>query len=887
MLEIILGNGGTACHFALHIKRFPSGSRYSNSFYLHLRPRLVVVKAMADIDVEDVLSKLSLKEKISLTSGIDFWHTQAIHKHGIPSLRLSDGPNGVRGTRFFNGVPAACFPCGTALGSTFDQDLLVEAGHLMGEESKAKGAHVVLGPCINMQRGPLGGRGFESLSEDPVLAGLGAAALVKGIQSTGVVSTIKHFVANDQEHERMAVNSIVSERALREIYLLPFQIAVRDAHPHAFMTAYNKLNGTHCSENSRLLKDVLRGEWGWKGCVMSDWFGTYSTSDAVNAGLNLEMPGPSRWRSDLLEHVVSSRKVPTHVLDERVKDVLNLVEQCKASGVQESAPETTRDTPETSKLLRKLAADSCVLLKNDRDVLPLKRDKRILLIGPNVKTSVFCGGGSSSMQPYYAVSPWDGIKDKLNDESNLDYAIGCYSHKEMPLVSNQFTVSKDPKSKRGLMFRSYNEPPDTKDRKLADELLLTTTYCMLMDYRNTNLRSTLWYADIEGYFQAERSGEYELGLCVYGTGNLYVNKTLVIDNTTKQTQGSAFFGTGTVEEMGRIYMEKGQTYHVKLEFASAPTSKLSGNGVPQFGGGGFRIGGAWALKMDDTIAEAVRMAKEVDQVVVCAGLNQDWEGEGADREDMKLPGRMDEMISSVADANPNTVVVNQSGTPVAMPWLGKVAGLVQAWYGGNETGNGIADVLFGDVNPAGRSSLTWPMKCEDNPAFYNFRSEGGRVLYGEDVYVGYRHYETVRREVNIPFGYGLSYTTFELSGPKINRSNSEDLSSDLLVSVSVTNTGSRDGRDVIQVYVHPLRPGIRRPPRELKGFTKVTVKAGTTEIAKVAIPLKYALSYWDEIREAWTLEKGDYAVEVTDGTGQSDSLISTLSIEKTSWWNGL
>ena len=819
--------------------------------------------------------------------GIDFWHTHAIHKHGIPTLRTSDGPNGVRGTRFFNGVPAACFPCGTALGSTFDQDLLAKAGRLMGEEAKAKGAHILLGPCINMQRGPLGGRGFESLSEDPVLAGLGAAALVKGIQSTGVVSTIKHFVVNDQEHERMAVDSIVSERALREIYLMPFQIAVRDAHPKAFMTAYNKMNGIHCSENSRLIQDILRGEWGWQGCVMSDWYGTYSTSEAINAGLDLEMPGPARWRGDLLEHVISSRKVPVHVLDDRVRNMLNLVKQCNASGVKEWAKEDTRDTPETAAMLRKLAAESCVLLKNDGDVLPLRKDKRTLLIGPNVKTSVFCGGGSSSMQPYYAVSPWDGVKAKLRDSTKLEYAVGCFSHKEMPLVSNQFTVASNPNSTKGLVFKSYNDPRGSGDRTAVDEILLSTTYCMLMDYRNPKLKSKLWYADVEGYFQAERTGDYELGLCVYGTGNLYVNDILVIDNSTKQTQGSAFFGTGTVEEKGRIFMEEGKVYHVRLEFASAPTSKLSGSGVPQFGGGGFRIGGAWVLDMDDTIAEAVHLASEVDQVVICAGLNQDWEGEGADRVDMKLPGRMNEMIAEVIKANPRTVVVNQSGTPVEMPWINSVAGLVQAWYGGNETGNAIADVLFGDVNPAGRSSLTWPRRCEDNPAFYNFRSEGGRVLYGEDVYIGYRHYETVRREVNIPFGYGLSYTTFELSGPKINRSSSKDLACDLLVSVSVTNTGVRDGQDVVQVYVHPLNPGIRRPPREMKGFTKLAVKAGSTAIAKMSIPLKYALSYWDEIRESWILEQGDYAIEVTDGTGQSESLISTLRVEETSWWNGL
>ena len=680
------------------------------------------------------------------------------------------------------------------------------------------------------------------MSEDPVVAGLGAAALVKGIQSMGVVSTIKYFATNDQEHERMAVNSIVTERALREIYLMPFQIAVRDAYPKAFMTAYNKLNGTHLSENRKILQDTLRDEWGWQGTVMSDWFGTYSTSDAINAGLDLEMPGPSKWRAGLLEQLVSSRKVPLHVLDERVRNMLNLVKQCKASGVKEWAKEGKLDTPETAALLRKLAADSCVLLKNEGGVLPLKKDRSVLLIGPNAKTSVFCGGGSSSMAPYYAVSPWKGVKAKLKSSSKLEYAIGCYSHKELPLVSNQFTLSPDPKSKNGLTFKAYNEAPDVKGREAVEEIVLTNTYCMLMDYKHRKLKSDLWYTSVEGYFQAERTGDYELGLCIYGTGNLYVDGQLLIDNTTKQTQGSVFFGCGSVEEKGRICMEEGQTYHVKLEFASAVTSKLIGGGIPRFGGGGFRIGGAWVLDMGDTIAEAVKMAKQTEQVVICAGLNQDWEGEGADREDMKLPGRMDEMIGRVAEANPITVVVNQTGTPVEMPWIGKVAGLVQAWYGDNETGNGIADILFGDVNPAGRTPLSWPKRCEDNPAFYNYRSESGRTLYGEDVYIGYRHYETVKQDVNFSFGCGLAYTTFELSGPKINRSGSDDLSCKLLINVTVTNTGPRYGQDVVQVWVHPRKPGIRRPPRELKGFTKVAVKAGATEMAKVNVPLKYALS---------------------------------------------
>lgn len=827
-------------------------------------------------------------------AGKDFWHTVPIPKHGIPSLRTSDGPNGVRGTRVFNGVPAACFPCGTALGATWNQDLLLEAGKLMGEEAKAKGAHILLGPCINMQRSPLGGRGFESISEDPVLAGLGAASLTNGIQSTGVVATIKHFVTNDQEHERTAVDSVVTERALREIYLLPFQLAVRDSHPKAFMTAYNKLNGTHVSESKKVLQDILRDELGWKGAIMSDWFGTYSTDNAINAGLDLEMPGPTRWRGGLLGHLVSSRRVPAHTLDDRARNMLNLVNDCAASGVLEDAKEGKLDTLETAAILRKLAAESIVLFKNEKNVLPLKKDKNILLIGPNAKTSVFCGGGSSSMAPYYAISPWEGVKAKLTEDTKMEHAIGCYSHKELPLASNQFTVSSEPDSKKGLVFRAYNEAPSAgADRHTADEIELDSALAMLMDYHNPKLKSDLWYATVEGYFTADRTGEYELGLCIYGTGKLYVDGEEIVDNESRQTQGTVFYGCGTVEERGTVPMEKGKTYHITLEFASAPTSKLTGDGIVRFGGGGFRIGGAWVLSMDDTIAEAARMAKDAEQVVICAGLNQDWEGEGADRVDMRLPGRMDDLITAVAKANPNTVVVNQTGTPVEMPWLDKVSGLLQAWYGGNETGNGIADVLFGDVNPSGRSSLSWPKKVEDNPAFYNYRSEGGRVLYGEDVYVGYRHYEMVKRDVNFAFGFGLSLTTFELADLKVEKTTSSggdgaEVDAKLKVTVNVKNTGKLDGAEVVQVYVHQQTPGIRRPPRELKGFTKIFVEAGgASATATVEIPLKYAASYWDEIRGSWIMEAGKYDIEVVDGRGAQEALTDIVTVDRTVWWKGL
>ncbi|TEY46324.1 hypothetical protein BOTCAL_0316g00040 [Botryotinia calthae] len=828
-------------------------------------------------DVEDVLSKLNNVEKVSLLAGGDWWHTAAIPKHNVPSIRVSDGPNGVRGTRFFNGITAACFPCGTALAATWDTKLLHRAGVLMGEEAKAKGVHVILGPTINMQRSPLGGRGFESFSEDPVLSGLGAAALVNGIQETGVQATIKHFVCNDQEHNRNGVNVIITERALREIYLLPFQLVVRDSKPALFMSAYNKINGTHVSENPRILKDILRGEWGWSGCVMSDWWGTYSTTGAINACLDLEMPGSTKWRGPMLIQAVSTGKVPQHILDERARNVLNTVNRAADANVPENAEEKTADTPETAALLREIAGDSIVLMKNEGSVLPFRKDKKTFIVGPNAKVATFHGGGSASLAAYYAVTPFDGISQQL--ESAPSYTVGAYAHKDLPLLD---LALKTDKGERGISFRAYNEPPTTEDRELADEIILTKTELLMMDYYCSKLKNELWWADVEGYMTAEEDCDFEFGLGVYGTANLYVDGKLVIDNTTKQTRGSMFFSCGTVEERGVVSLKKGQTYHLKIEFASSPTCKLDKGNNVLFGPGAIRLGGAKIIDADEEIARAAELAKEADQVIICAGLNSDWEGEGADREIFGLPLHMNKLISTLTPLNPNTVVVIQSGTPVALPFLSTTPALLQAWYGGNETGNAIADVIFGKINPSAKLPLSFPKRIEDNPAFLSFRSERGRVIYGEDIYMGYRWYEALNLPVLFPFGHGLSYTTFAISDLNI-----EKIDKKIKVSVKVKNTGEVSGAEVVQVYIQQQNPSIRRPNKELKGFEKVFLKAGEEKRVEVEIEVKYAAAFWDVVREAWVVEKDVYDVLVGNTSELTGELKATFEVERTEWWNGL
>ncbi|KAL2010550.1 hypothetical protein VTN00DRAFT_6357 [Thermoascus crustaceus] len=839
---------------------------------------------MVQIDIDKALSELALAEKVALTAGVDFWHTASVPRLNIPALRTSDGPNGVRGTRFFNGVPAACLPCATGLGATWDTELLEKLGRLLGEEAKAKGAHVLLGPTINIQRSPLGGRGFESFSEDGVLSGTLAGYYCKGVQEEGIAATPKHFVCNDQEHERMAVNSIVTQRAMREIYLLPFQQALKICDAACIMTAYNKVNGLHASENKAIIDDILRKEWGWKGLIMSDWFGTYSTSEAVNAGLDLEMPGKTRWRGQALVHAVSSNKVPERILDERVRKVLNLVNFAHNSGIPEGAEEKWLNRPEDQALLRRAAAESVVLMRNNGNILPFDKNKPVAVIGPNSKVASYCGGGSASLPAYYTVNPFEGVSAKSKED--VFFSQGAYAHKELPQLG---PLMKTPGGKPGFLFKAYNDPPNTKDRELIDEIHLVNSFGFLMDYVNPKIKSMTFYVDVEGTFTPEEDGIYDFGVSVAGTGQLFIDKELIVDNTKNQRRGSSFFGSGTVEVKGSKELKAGKTYNVLFQFGSAPTSDLDMRGVVAFGPGGFKLGGCKRLSQEESITHAVDIASKTEQVVIFAGLNSEWETEGYDRDHMDLPPGSDELISRVLKANPKAVVVIQSGSPVTMPWVNDSSALLQAWYGGNESGNGIADVLYGDVNPSAKLPISFPVHLRDNPSYLNFRSERGRVLYGEDIYVGYRYYEKTQTPTLFPFGHGLSYTTFSRFGLTLTSSPEKPKLEDgetITASLTVTNTGSVAGAEIVQLWViPPATASVNRPVRELKGFKKIFLQPGEKKTVEIVVEKKLATSFWDETRNAWISEAGDYEVLIT-GTGEG-TLRAGFKVEKTRFWLGL
>lgn len=832
------------------------------------------------LDIDTLLQQLTIDEKVALTVGKDFWHTVPIPRLSIPSIRVSDGPNGVRGTRFFDGVPAACLPCGTALGATFDPSLIRQLGRLLGQEAKAKGAHVLLGPTINIQRSPLGGRGFESYSEDPLLSGILAGEYCKGVQDEDIVPTLKHFVCNDQEHERMAYSAVVTDRALREIYLLPFQIAVGMANPGAVMTAYNKVNGTHASESQNLLQDVLRGEWGWDGLVMSDWFGTYSTTEAINAGLDLEMPGPTRFRGADLTHAVAAKKVKVSTLDTRVRNVLSLINKTLASEIPENAIETELNRIQDRALMRRAVAESVVLLKNENSVLPLKKEKSILVIGPNSKIAAYSGGGSASLNPYAVVTPFEGIKSQAT--SSVSFSQGAYAHKLLPELGPLLTTSA---GVSGFSLKVYNEPPTSSTRVLLEDRHLTSSDMFFIDYSHPHLNE-VWYVDAEGFFTPEESGLYDFGLAVQGTAKLYIDGQLVVSNVENQKPGTSFLGSGTIEEQGSIQLEKGKQYKVLAQWGCSKTSNLRTSSVIDFGHGGLRFGGCLHLSEEQAIEDATRLAKDAEQVVVFAGLSKEWESEGFDRDTMALPPGSDRLISRVLDSNPNSVVVIQSGTPVAMPWIDQANAVLHAWYGGNETGNGIADILYGNASPSAKLPLTFPKRVNDNPAFLNYRSDAGRTLYGEDIFVGYRWYDKVEIDPLFAFGHGLSYTSFELKDIHLIKTGLKSI-----VNVTLSNTGSRAGAEVVQVYVVPpvsseTSSKISRPIKELKGFMKVHLEAQQTKRVEIPIDVVRATSFWNEEYDSWCSERGQYQVLV--GTSSRGTFLkSTLEVTETTNWRGL
>ena len=787
--------------------------------------------------IEQLVADLTLEEKVSLVAGEDHWHTPPVERVGIPRFKMSDGPIGVRGARNPGGPRSACFPCGTALAATWDTVLVEEVGVHLGEEAKAKGAHLLLGPTVNIHRHPLAGRNFECYSEDPHLTARTAVAYIDGVQSTGVGACIKHFVANDSEFERFTMSSEVSERALREIYLRPFEVAIEESTPVAVMGAYNKLRGTWCCEHPWLLTTVLRDEWGYDGLVVSDWWATHTTVEAASAGLDVEMPGPTLFRGEQLTAALRSGAVGEDVLDGMVRRLLTAMDR---TGALDSQPceEAEADSPARRSVARRAAAGSIVLLKNEpmggRTLLPLASSelRRVAVLGHNADAVTILGGGSAAVSPYEVISPLDALREQLNDVE-IVYERGGIATRYPPLLDMRHFTSPAGDGALAMEFRS----PDG-----SRELTLAARRAQFDMSTHPFGGEGEWTARISGVFRAAEPGEYRFQLSAAGMVKATIGAETIVETTEPDR--------GRHERI--VSLEEGDTRELVVDYRPLPEGRGSGMEIR-----------CERVPTDDRLDRAVAAARDADMCIVVVGTNADTETEGRDRRSLELPGEQDDLVSRVSAVNPRTVVVLNTGSPVAMPWLDEVPAVLQMWFAGMEAGPALVEVLTGSHNPSGRLPTTFPKRIEDTPAFANYPGEKGQVHYAEDIFVGYRWYEARGIEPLFPFGHGLSYTTFEYGDITLDRADDGVVT----VEVPVTNTGDRDGTEIVQLYLGDRTGTGDRPPKELRGFTPLALRAGETGRARFALDGS-AFSRWDENANAWVEATGAYMVLV--GSSSAD-----------------
>ncbi|HXR66636.1 MAG TPA: glycoside hydrolase family 3 C-terminal domain-containing protein [Ktedonobacteraceae bacterium] len=798
-------------------------------------------------DLEDLLRQMTLQEKVSMLAGANMWQTVSIERLGIPAIKVTDGPNGARGGGgFTDGIKAACFPAGIALASTWNPAMVGRVGQALAQEARTKGASVLLAPTINIHRSPLNGRNFECYSEDPYLTGRMAVAYIQGVQSQGVGATVKHYVCNDSEYQRNSISSEVDERTLRETYLAPFQAAVQEGKPWAIMASYNKINGTFASENPYTLTDILRKEWGFDGVAMSDWFGTQSTADSVNAGLDLEMPGPANWRGEKLLQAFERGEVSEATIDESVRRLLRLIERADAFEHPHEGPEQAIDRPEHRAVAREAAAEGIVLLKNTREMLPLQAAKltSLAIIGPNAKTARIMAGGSAQVNAHYAITPFEAIVARAGEHVQVGYEMGCTNHNLLPLMDTNLLTTDTGEHR---MEVEYFNSSDLSGAPVASALN-ESSILLWMGNMPERVNAQQFSVRATAHFTPETNGGYSFSLVSAGLSRLLLDGQEVIDNWTQQRPGETFFGMGSAEISYSIELTGGQAYTLTLEYSksNAPLAAV-------------RLGCLMPLPAN-ALERAAALAASSDVALVFAGLSAEWESEGFDRPDLELVGEQQALIEAVAAANKNTVVVLNTGSPISMPWLNQVAAVIEAWYPGQECGNAIADVLFGDVNPSGKLTETFPLRLQDNPAYINYPGENGQVRYGEGIFVGYRYYEKKQIETLFPFGFGLSYTSFSYDALNLS---AREIGPDetLNVSIDITNTGQRAGQEIVQLYIRDKAASVQRPDKELKAFAKVHLEAGERQAVTLSIT-RDALAYYDILKRAWIAEAGEFEVLV-------------------------
>lgn len=813
--------------------------------------------------VEDLLRQLTLREKIDLLSGRDSWSTMPVERLGIPALVMTDGPHGVRTNQPDSGravcTTTTAFPTGVSMASTWNPVLIEQAGHALGEETLATGCDILLGPCVNIVRTPIAGRNFEAYTEDPYLAGRIGVAYVQGVQGAGAGTSLKHYAANNQEIERYRGSSEVDERTLREIYLPHFETIVKETQPWTVMCSYNRINGVYASQHRRLLTEILRNEWGFEGVVVSDWTANHTTVDSLVGGLDLEMPGPARWYGSLLLEAANIWQIEEEVIDQAARRILRMI--ARAGRLDNPRKAGALNTHTHQALARRVAEEAIVLLKNRDGILPLRPDglKTLAVIGPAAVDLTISGGGSSYTEPPYRVTPLAALQEALDNQVNVRHEPGCDNWQDLPVLKPALvTPTKDGRPVEGGsgLYGEYFAGDGFDGSPLLERIdpRLRMGWFSAGPTEGLGARfSARW----SGRLELPEGGRYTLRVNNSGLARLFLDGQLMLESRSEDENPRARHASEVA-----LDLEARRAYDLRLEL------------IPTRADGRTFINLAMGAtpETDDRLLRAATLAREADLALVFVGDTETYETEGTDRPHMRLPGQQETLIEAVAAANSRTVVILNTGAPVEMPWLDKVAGLVQAHYPGMEGGAAIARVLAGEVNPSGKLTVTYPKRFADTPSYTNLSLPGARtVRYGEGIFVGYRYYDYAGVEPLFPFGYGLSYTHFDYASL---RAPAEVKPGETFeVAIDVTNTGPVEGQEVVQIYVRDVESSLPRPLKELKGFQKLALAPGQTGTARFNIDPR-ALSFYDPVKSAWVAEPGEF--EILVGASSADIRASAV-----------
>ncbi|HXM97362.1 MAG TPA: glycoside hydrolase family 3 C-terminal domain-containing protein [Candidatus Dormibacteraeota bacterium] len=782
--------------------------------------------------VDTLLAKMTLDEKITLLGGVDDFYIRPIERLGLRTLRMSDGPLGVHDYGMTTAYPAAI-----ALAASWDTALARRVGTMMGKDARARGVHFILAPGMNIYRAPMNGRNFEYLGEDPYLASRMAVSLIQGIQAQGVIATAKHFAANNQEYGRMDHSSEVDERTLREIYLPAFEASVKEAKVGAIMDAYNLVNGAYMTQNGYLNTTVARKEWGFDGIMMSDWGATHNGVASANGGLDLEMPSAAFMNKQTLLPAIQRGEVSVATIDDKVRHILRKAIQFGFYDHEQEDPSIPVYSQEGREVALEEVQSGMVLLKNEKGLLPLDRTKikTIAVLGPDAYPAVIGGGGSSLTKPFNSVSYLEGISNYLGKSGRVLYSVDSTP---LDAIADQTEFVTTPGGSRGLKAEYFNS-----DELQGEPALVRTDEKVNFHWGEGSYAekgpvdhfSVRW----SGYFVPKTDDDYKFYVSADDGVRLYINDERVIDDWQRHGETLDTYST---------HLDPSKTYKIRLEY------------FENVGTATVRFGVAAATQ---TVGPEIKaLASKADAVVLCMGFDPSTESEGGDRT-FRLPGGQDAFIQQIAAVNKNVIVILTAGGNVDMTrWIHEVPALLHAWYPGQEGGTALAHILFGDVNPSGKLPASFERRWEDNAAFGSYYPKDGskQIFYREGIFVGYRHFDRARVKPLFPFGYGLSYTTFQYSDLKVIPT-SADFSAPVTVSFNVKNTGSREGAEVAEVYVGDSHASVPRPVKELKGFAKVQLQPG--EIKRVSVDLdRRAFSFYDVKRGDWKAEPGKFSILV-------------------------